>query len=111
MLRCHFKNRLQILELFAVRLKIHSCMQILYSQNWIVALIRTLAVIYLLQKLLEDHKLEPISIAKPDDWVEFDEYERIQLPTVNFTISFQGCSHHVCILMPIAHHHNILLFE
>lgn len=42
----------------------------------------------MLQKLLEAHKLEPISIAKPDDWVEFDEYERIQLPTVQSTISY-----------------------
>lgn len=43
------------------------------------------------KKLLEDHKLEPISIAKPDDWVEFDEYERIQLPTCQTPC--EACGH------------------
>lgn len=35
-----------------------------------------------LQKYLESYKQEPIGIAKPADWFDFDEYERIQLPTV-----------------------------
>ncbi len=35
------------------------------------------------QKYLESYKQEPISIAKPADWFDFDEYNRIQLPTVS----------------------------
>ena len=38
---------------------------------------------FTLQKYLESYKQEPISIAKPADWFDFDEYNRIQLPTVS----------------------------
>mmetsp|Transcript_9612 Transcript_9612/g.28943 ORF Transcript_9612/g.28943 Transcript_9612/m.28943 type:complete len:198 (-) Transcript_9612:175-768(-) len=34
-----------------------------------------------IKKYLESYKQEPIGIAKPADWFDFDEYERIQLPT------------------------------